>query len=310
MVLSQTLSRAFCAAYAAEQPIRHRLAGIYDLLRYGYVDNAREVLAELKQNRSGAKRVDWLERACVGIEMYHRDTSKLADGLENVVVEGLPQPISIRLPTDVMIFRVPGARRVLISFGGANSAFWMPTAFFEFADTHVVALRDPRRLFHLAGVKGLGADYASSVDGLRKLIKGLGVINKVLMVGCSSGGYAALRYALDLEVRGVLAISAPTGSELSASELAELHPGLRKMAQTRPEMMQDLVPLYQRHLNPPRVIMAWGSTNAIDSEQALRMKGLPNVALEPVPGIAMHASWLKLIADQRFEPLLARLLAC
>ncbi|MGH7077720.1 MAG: alpha/beta fold hydrolase [Acetobacteraceae bacterium] len=309
MELSQTLSRAFYAAYETEQPIKHRLAGTYDLLRYGYVDNAREVIAELRQNRRGGKRVDWLARACEGVELYHRDSSKLTDGSENIVVEGLPQPISIRLPTDVMIFRVPGARRVLISMGGANSAFWMPTAFFEFADTHVVAFRDTRRLFHLAGVKGLGADYAGSVDGLRKLIKGLGVINKVVMAGCSSGGYAALRYALDLDVRGVLAISAPSRINADESEL-ERYPALRKIARTRPEMMEDLLPLYRRHPTPPSVIMAWGSKNPLDTEQALRMKGLPNVTLEPVPGIAAHASWLKLIADQQFEPLLARLLAC
>lgn len=309
MVLSQTLSRAFHAAYAAEQPIRHRLAGTYDLLRYGYVGNAREVLAELKQSRLGGKRVDWLERACEGVALYHRDSSKLADGVESVVVEGLPNLISIRPPTDVMVFRVPGARRVLISFGGANSAFWMPAAFFEFADTHVVALRDTRRLFHLVGVKGLGADYAESVAGLKKLIKGLGVINKIVMAGCSSGGYAALRYALDLGARGVLAISAPSRINASESEL-ERYPALRKLARTRPEMMEDVVPLYQRHPKPPAVIMAWGSENPIDSEQALRMHGLPNVALVPLPGIAAHASWVKLIADRQFEPLLARLLAC
>jgi Alpha/beta hydrolase family len=307
MLLSRAVTKAFYSAYNTEQPIKDRLDGTYELLRYGYIDNARDAVERLRVTEPGVMRVDWLADAAARTEIYHRDSFDAMNGVESTTVYGLPEPINVRAPTDVMIARAPDAKQVMIAFGGFSEAFWVPPPFLELPNCHVVVLRDARRLFHLAGVEGLGADYAESVAGLKKLIADLGV-SKVVLVGSSAGGYAALRYALDLDVRGVLAISPVTQINAGEKELAQ-YPGLRPIARTQPEMMLDLVPLYQEHPNPPKVIIVWGDKHPLDTQQATRMKVLPNVVLEPMRGFAGHPAWVKLLADQQLDPLLRRLLA-
>lgn len=307
MLLSRAATKAFYSAYTVEQPVKDRLDGTFELLRYGYIGNAREAVDNLKLSEPGVTRVDWLDNACARVEIYHRDSFETMNGVENVTVHGLADPIHVRAPTDVMIVRSPGAKQVMIAFGGFSEAFWLPPPFLELPNCHVVVLRDARRLFHLAGIEGLGSDYAESVAGLKKLIEELDV-SKVALIGSSAGGYAALRFALDLDVRGVLAISPVTQINATDADLAR-YPGLRPIARTKPDMMLDLIPLYQEHPNPPKVIIVWGDKHPLDTEQATRMKALPNVMLEPMRGFAGHPAWVKLLADQQLDPLLRRLLA-
>lgn len=307
MALSEAQIKVFRSAYGQERPVKERLGGVYDLLRYGFVDNARQVIAELKPSNHGG-RINWLDTLCERTDIYHRLSFGRAVAPETAPVDGLPQPITFRKPTDVMILHAPGATRLVISFGGANSAFWLPAALTELPNTNVIALRDARRLFHLVGVVGLSGDYQGTVTALQKLIAKLGA-KEVITAGCSSGGYAALRYGLDLNASGVLGISAPTGSDIDLALLAEQHPGVRKLVKTKPEMVQDVVPLYRQHPNPPKVILAWGEKHAFDNEQAMRMHGLPNVTLVPIPGVAQHSAWVKLSSEQDLDPLVRRLFA-
>lgn len=195
---------------------------------------------------------------------------------------------------------------MLVAFGGFTETFWLAPPFLELADCHVIVLRDSRRMFHLAGVDGLGETYMACVGALRQLAAELSA-DHIFLAGSSAGGYAALRYALDLEVRGVLAISPVTQLNAGEKELAQ-YPALRPIARAAPEMMQDVIPLYQRAQNPPKVIVAWGKRHPLDHWQATRMQVLPNVALEPVDA-AEHPVWIPLQAQGRFAPLLRRLLA-
>lgn len=308
MLLSRAVTKAFYTAYNDDLPTKERLDGTFELLRFGYVDNAREVIEKLKIAEPGLTRVEWLDQACDRAGIYHKDSFETINGAQSAMVYGLADPIKIHPPTDVMIIRAPQAEQVLIAFGGAAEAFWAPPPFFELSNCHVVVLRDARRLFHFAGVEGLGATYEECLEGLKKIIADLGA-SKVFVTGSSSGGYAALRYGLDLEgVRGVLAISPFTGSADVPREVARF-PALRPIMRMQPEMLVDLLPLYEQHPNPPKVIIVWGDKNVVDNEQATRMKVLPNVILEPLHGFAGHPVWVKLLADQHFEPLLRRLFA-
>src|SRR5574337_2143367 len=197
MLLSKTVTKAFYNAYNDEQPLADRLAGTFDLLRYGYVDNARAMVEKLKVTEPNVTRVEWLDHACERAQIRYDNDAEPINGVENVMVSGLPEAIKVRPPTDVMVIRAEKAEQVLIAFGGASESFWVPPSFLELPDCHVIILRDARRLFHFVGVEGLGANYSECVAGLKKLIGDLGV-KKVFAAGSSSGGYAALRYALDL----------------------------------------------------------------------------------------------------------------
>lgn len=306
MQISQRAISAFQSAYAPGKPSHERITGAFDLFRFGFVDNARDIVSHFKERRA-TPRSEWLRQVCERAEIYY-PASPVANGdVESQLFEGLKEPIEVRAPSDVMILRAPEAKQTLISFGGANSAFWLPPPVLNLSGTNIIALRDDRRLWHLGGVRGLGGNYEDTLAGLQRLTGELGA-EKTFIVGCSSGGYAALRYALDLEPGAVLAISPMVGHDDIPSLLPKF-PGLRPLMRTVPGMPVDLRPLYQSHPNPPKVTIAWGGRHQFDNQQATRMRGLPNVTLMPVPGISAHAVWLKLLSDQALEPLLLRAFA-
>lgn len=307
MLLSRVVSNAALAAYSEDRPLEERLGGVFDLLRYGYTENAREVIEHLNQTKSWLQRVEWLSQACERTEILFDGADHGQNGAESVAISGLASPISIRLPSDTLMVRSPKAHRLLIAFGGATEAFWLVAPFLDLVDCHLIVLRDPKRLFHLAGVGGLGATYAECVAALTRIATSLGV-TEIYTAGSSSGGYSALRYALDLGARGVLTFCPITGSDDITSEV-EKYPGLRAIARKAPQMMLDILPMYRAAAKPPKVIIAFGDKNPLDVRQAMRMKDVPGVVLEPLPGLSTHPVWSKLLADHRFDDLLNRLLA-
>jgi pimeloyl-ACP methyl ester carboxylesterase len=307
MLMTRAINKAFFNAYREDQPIRARLEGVADLMRHGYIDNAWEIIQQLNQSEGQLQPLEWLSWACDRLEMLRPAPYDDPNAVESITVDGLNRSVSVRPPTDVMIARSWAATRVIVAFGGVGEAFWSVPPFLEVPNCHLVLLRDTTRLFHVAGIEGLGDSYAECVVALRKLIQKLGA-TQVFVTGNSSGGYAALRYALDLEVRGVLAFSPFTRINASEDELAKF-PALRPLSRSRPEMMEDLLPLYTSHPNPPKAIIVYGDKHVIDTEQALRMENVPGVTLEPVHGYDGHHAWAKLLDEQRFRPLLKRLLS-
>lgn len=306
MPLSQGITDAIYAAYNTEQPIDAQVRGAFKLLSYGYLDNARDALKRLMAKDPFDERVLRLQRSCRRARIYHQDPSANLNGVQTVTIDGLAEPIKVRPPTDVVIARAGTVKQALIAFGGAAELFWLPREFLELTNCHLVILRDPRRHFHMAGIEGLGETYEECVQGLRHLVSDLAA-TKVFMAGSSSGGYAALRYALDLGgVRAVLAISPVTGGDFVAG--TEQHPGLRAVMRAAPEMMVDTLPLYQQHSDPPKVIVAWGDQHATDNEQAVRMGVVPNVTLEPLRGVSHHPIPVHLVVRPEFD-LVKRLLA-
>lgn len=309
MKLSHAVIEAIYSGYNDDQPLEARLKGGFQLLTYGYLDNAQEVLEKLKEHDPWDARVRRLDRACARAQIYNGDEQAGMNGVEMATLDGLPNPIRIRAPSDVMVLRARQSKQVLIAFGGASEAFWAPPQFLDLTGCHLIVLRDARRLFHLAGVQGLGANYAECLEGLKRLVAELGA-TKVFMTGSSSGAFAALRYGLDYpDARGVLAISPITGSDASdMAKSGDRFPALRPILRTQPDMFVDMLPLYQEHPNPPKVIIVWGEKHAVDNEQATRMGVLPNVTLEPMRGVAHHPVLVKLITTPELD-LVKRLLA-
>lgn len=307
MLMTRAISKAFFNAYSDNQPIRARLEGVADLMRHGYIDNAWEIIQNLNQTQGQLQPLEWLSWACDRLEILRPPPYDDPNDIETINVDGLARGVPVRPPTDVMIARSWAATRVIVAFGGVGEAFWSVPPFLEVPNCHLVMLRDTTRLFHVAGIEGLGANYADCVAGLRKLIKKLGA-TQIFVSGNSSGGYAALRYALDIEARGVLAFSPFTRLNATEAELARF-PAVRPLSRSRPEMMEDLLPLYRNHQNPPKAIIVYGDKHPVDTEHALRMKELPNISLEPVPGYDGHHAWAKLLEENKFRPLLKQLLA-
>jgi len=307
MVMTRAITKAFSNAYGENQPIRVRLEGVADLMRHGYIDNAWEIIQQLNQSEKQLQPLEWLSWACDRLEILRPPPLDDPNAVESITLDGMSRRIAVRAPTDVMIARSWAATRVIIAFGGVGEAFWSVPPFLEVPNCHLVMLRDTTRLFHVAGIEGLGDTYSECVVALRNLIQKLGA-TQTFVTGNSSGGYAALRYALDLNVRGVLAFSPFTRINATEAELAQF-PAVRPLSRSRPEMMEDLLPLYANHPNPPQVIIVYGDKHVLDTEHALRMQDLPTFTLEPVHGYDGHHAWAKLLEENRFRPLLKQLLA-
>ena len=115
------------------------------------------------------------------------------------------------MPDGVLVRSHDGAEDALVVFTPHDGDFWISINllhhYLRVSPWHIVYLRDAKACFHMAGVNGLGADYPACIAGLKGLLSGLGVRNTYCMGG-SVGGYAALRYGLDLGAQSVLAFSA------------------------------------------------------------------------------------------------------
>ncbi len=106
----------------------------------------------------------------------------------------------------------PGREVLLISFAGIGIGMGVP--YFEFlkliSDLPVqkMFVRDVYKSWYHAGLKGLAANIDEGADVLRGLIEESGA-KRVLTIGNSMGGYAAILYGALLEADEVLAF-APT----------------------------------------------------------------------------------------------------
>ena len=105
----------------------------------------------------------------------------------------------------------PGAIGTLVVFPGLrNHLSGLPyhclDAWFAALPLNVIYLRDFKFRSFLAGVEGLGDGPEASAAGLRQLAGDLGS-DRLLMLGLSSGGFAAMRYGALAGADGVLAFA-------------------------------------------------------------------------------------------------------
>jgi pimeloyl-ACP methyl ester carboxylesterase len=203
----------------------------------------------------------------------------------------------------VLIARRPRASRVIFVFTGNARMIWVSLHVLHQLmpkdDCHIVYLRDIRGLGYLDGIPELGAGYERTLDGFRGLVTSLGD-PKVYCVGSSAGGYASLRYGLDLRARAILAFSPLTdGWQLQAAS------GGRIAA----DAIVDLRTLYAAASAAPAVTLVFGEKNEEDAAASRRLAGLPTVTLQPVPHYDRHDVIAQTIATGEFLPFINRLLS-
>lgn len=171
-----------------------------------------------------------------------------------------------------------------------------------------VFVRDLDQIFYQRGVRGLGRDVAEVASGLGSLLSGSG---RVVFVGQSAGGYAALLFGTMLGVDHVLAFSPVTF----------LTPLLRRVHRDDrwPEEMAEIRRLsrFRRHLDLRRAIRArgqrselhvyFGAKNLLDRTHAGRLEGLPGVTLHPW-ATASHAVARRMREEGELKPVLLRAL--
>ena len=207
---------------------------------------------------------------------------------------------------EVQIVRRPGgADAVILAFTGRYGSLGIPLQllhrWFARLDAHVVYLRDALDNAFELGMPGLSADRAGTVKALRRVAEELGA-SRFCCYGNSTGGYAALRYGLDLGASAVLAFGAVTS--LTETVWRE-RVGSRRTFATGP----DLRPLYEAAASRPRVRLVFGAENVFDAAHARNLENVPGVTLEAVPGLAGHNVFLDLIERGRYASVLADLVS-
>lgn len=214
----------------------------------------------------------------------------------------------------VRIARRPGARKIVFVFTGKARQIWLSVHLLHQIlpqDCTVVYLQDVRNCGYVFGLQAFGEGYAGTLEGMRRLIAGLGS-PEVFVIGSSAGGWAAMRYGLDLGATRVLGISPGTDFTLMEEYRAETAAriGLSESEATAafPPGSFDLLTLYGDAARPPELILAFGGGHEEDREASRRMGALPKVTLHEVPGYERHDVMAELIAKGEIRGLIDALM--
>ena len=218
---------------------------------------------------------------------------------------------------DLQVVRETGAETTVIVFAGLMGRLsYLP---FSCADAlltgrpaNVVYLRDRRARAYLTGIAGLGESEAETLEGLRRLLRDLGG-SRLITLGASMGGYAAMRYAALLGADAAISLDGPTtidsvsGSETVESGVSPRFDGFMRLARTA--LLRDLGDrpgLADCIAAAPatRIHHCYGADFSAETAAAERLRGFSNVRLIPVSGVSDHFVGLHMIARGEFDGLL------
>ena len=103
---------------------------------------------------------------------------------------------------------------LIITFGGIGGGISQPL--FEFKNflkkninCHVIFIRDTKQSWYQRGVIGLGDNINEVTNNIKEIISKINY-SKIITIGCSMGGYAALLFGNLLNVNSILAFSPQT----------------------------------------------------------------------------------------------------
>jgi hypothetical protein len=227
-----------------------------------------------------------------------------------------------------LIDRVHPCRPLIISFGFAD---WMTLPPFDFFGRikkleqrrgialNRLLLRDPLNAWYQRGIPGLGTHVDEVVGTLRSLIRSIRP-SRVITIGQSMGGYAAIMFGMLLDADPIVAF-APV-SHLNPREAScygdwRYVPTMYRLEEDPPKSCYfDLVSLGRTldYRGTLHVIFGThpgnddGVSGSLDAMHALRLARLAKVKLYPFPE-ALHTIVKWLVEHKQLDDLLDGLLA-
>lgn len=197
-------------------------------------------------------------------------------------------PFMDRPDEDVQIAPRPGARRAVFVFCGHAHRVGVPLNLLHRwlapLGTHVVYLRDFRRLFYLAGIRSVAGAIDAVPVLVERVARQLGA-SDIAILGNSGGTYAALRTGLAASAEALIGIGGPNTFERIEDDIARR---ARLNGLEPQEILARAVPVPVDALLPPtRLLYADG--NEADRWQAERLEFARNVELHPVEKWPHHA---------------------
>jgi tetratricopeptide (TPR) repeat protein len=205
---------------------------------------------------------------------------------------------------DVLVAEAPGAKTVVLVFTALNDVMSMPLPLFDryLAALGVTAiyLKDFRRLRYLGGIASLGTDYPTTVPALRQLCGRLQA-KRLCAIGYSAGGYAAIRYGVELAAARIVSFAGDT--HMVRDPAARWERGYRLIRERVRAKFDDAEIDLRQVLTARRssatIELVYPAAWPRDRAQAMHLSGIAGVALHPVTGCDDHnlLSWLALHAD-------------
>jgi tetratricopeptide (TPR) repeat protein len=193
---------------------------------------------------------------------------------------------------DVLIAPVRNADTAVLVFTGSNDAVSMPLPLFDryLAKLNITAiyLKDFKRLRFLTGIESLG-DYQGTLLALRQTLDRM-EIKRICTLGNCDGGFAAIRYGIELGAECIVAFGAPThSSQDSLTKIEQARNFMKhRLAAKVPSAMTDLKPFLESREYKAHLELFYEEEDARDSIQALHLAGLPGIRLHPQAGLSNH----------------------
>jgi hypothetical protein len=272
----------------ASLPMKDRVDAVSQLRRQGFVAEASAALTLINSNIPNAIALRSLLDQVVAGESLRREMVGADDAT--------PTPNEFpHSEIGLHIIPRPDAIGTLVTFGGVGRLFVRLHEPGEEA-YNKIELRDPLSRAYLSSVPGLGTHYTNCMRNLRNILRGMGSVPRYF-VGFSLGGYAALRYGIDLGAKRVLVFNGTPSLDLSASipgDGVAQHPILRKMDISASVFGVDLVPRLCSEQGVPEVIMVHGAEHARDTLLAQLVSDVPNARVLPIRGFSGHNTYEEL----------------
>ena len=230
------------------------------------------------------------------LQQHLRDKFEVLHEGANRLHEALARLGPVDYPDELKpVIRLEGGRTDVqfLSFAGLNLAMGMPP--FEFLrslsgrDVPGWFIKDFHQSWYQKGLLGITQNVTETRDFLRGLVGPPGE-RRLVTVGASSGGYAAIVYGCWLGAERAVAFSPQTlinrriVSQYAAIDTPETLRFLDKSAG-----ILNLRIFLQQQEHMPEITVYYGSDHEQDTKEALHLEGLPGVTLVPVSGVEGHS---------------------
>jgi hypothetical protein len=190
---------------------------------------------------------------------------------------------------DVLIAEVTGAETAVLVFTANNDGVSMPLPVFDrylaTLDLTAIYLKDFQRLRYLQGIPSLSENYQGTMAALRDILSHLGV-KRLCTIGNCVGGFAAIRYGVELCADRILTFGTPT--YLSPDPLAPLEPARHfmrnRLAANVPSEMLDLRPFLEARQHNAQIELFYEEEDPVSRIHTFHLSDLPGVRFHPLPG--------------------------
>ncbi len=273
----------------------------HELLAFGFVDKATEVLKSLPKSARRTSRLDRVEQ----IENGEALLKQVIPGVKTEVHDQLGRKL-----TGIMVLpSVQPTPFALIFFGGnGDRNFTLPHPLINRQHVHLIFIKDVGRCFSMCEIPRLGPSFETNLPLLKSILEELEATS-VYCLGVSAGAFAALKFGLELGAQGVLAFSGTPTLNLEDDPGATMakYPQLVHIYKKARHLATNMAVEYIERKTHPTVTMVYGEKHLRDAFFASHMADVPGVKLAPIEGFARHGSFTESLSKDRVTPLLDEL---